>query len=139
MYSSRYIIYLYNKVQPSLSSGSLSSDIPCLYILPAFSPRITALLNPACSISLRPRMVNPPGVVTLSIADSGCSPEACSSSTAPFIICSTIFCATFALKPISTAPSTFALTYLRHNQCRKTLLWLPGRGFHPLAKSRPGR
>ena len=71
---------------------------------------MTALVNPFCSMVLRPLMVQPPGVVTLSMAASGCSPVAWSNSTAPFTVWSTIFCASFALKPISTPPSTLALT-----------------------------
>ena len=42
--------------------------------LQALSPRMTAEVNPACSISFRPRMVMPPGVVTRSISCSGCDP-----------------------------------------------------------------
>ena len=44
------------------------------YLLPASKPLITALVKPPCSMVLRPLMVQPPGVVTLSMAASGCSP-----------------------------------------------------------------
>ena len=44
------------------------------YFFPASKPLITALVKPPCSMVLRPLMVQPPGVVTLSMAASGCSP-----------------------------------------------------------------
>lgn len=43
-------------------------------LLLALSPRITAEVNPACSISFSPLIVIPPAVVTLSTSCSGCEP-----------------------------------------------------------------
>ena len=49
------------------------------YFAPALSPRMTLDVKPACSISFSPLIVTPPGVVTRSMAASGCihpgSPE----------------------------------------------------------------
>lgn len=57
---------------------------------PAFRLRITAELKPAWSSSLSPLMVTPPGVVTLSMASSGCQPVSLSNDTAPCMVCSAI-------------------------------------------------
>ena len=46
------------------------------YFFPAINPLMTALVKPFCSIVFKPLMVQPPGVVTLSMAASGCSPVA---------------------------------------------------------------
>lgn len=56
----------------------------------ALRPRITAEVKPACSISLRPLMVIPPAVVTLSISCSGCEPLRNNNSAAPFNVAATI-------------------------------------------------
>ena len=52
----------------------LSEKDKKVYFFPAIKPLMTALVNPFCSMVLRPLMVQPPGVVTLSMAASGCSP-----------------------------------------------------------------
>ena len=46
-------------------------------------PLITAELSPKCSISFNPAMVQPLGVVTLSISSSGCLPDWSSRDAAP--------------------------------------------------------
>ena len=46
------------------------------YFFPAINPLMTALVKPSCSMVFNPLMVQPPGVVTLSMAASGCSPVA---------------------------------------------------------------
>ena len=46
------------------------------YLLPANKSLITALVKPSCSMVFSSLMAQPPGVVTLSMADSICSPVA---------------------------------------------------------------
>ena len=59
-------------------------------------------------MALRPRMVSPPGVVTLSISLSGCEPGEERSEAAPMRVWRTIFCASCGRTPSSTPPSTAA-------------------------------
>ena len=61
-----------------------------LHCSPALRQRITAELKAAWSNSFSPFIVMPPGVVTLSMAASGCRPVSLRRVTAPCIVCMAI-------------------------------------------------
>lgn len=54
-----------------------------IYLFPASRPFMTALVKPFCSMVLRPLMVQPPGVVTLSMA----LPRGATSDGVNFSLC----------------------------------------------------